>query len=102
MFRRLLHAGRIGVVPDAYRRHGVYFRLLYAVLEEGFRVGSTHVSLEPTAYRTKRHLGARRKRTINLVLGVSPLWRMLLGTCGGLGRRLLRHLDHRRTLERVY
>lgn len=100
--RRLLHAGRIGVLPEVYRRHGVYFRLLYSVLEEGFRVGATHVSLEPTAYRTKRHLGARRKRTVNLVLGVSPLWRMLLGTCGGLGRRLLRHLDHRRTLERVY
>ena len=31
------------------------------VLEEGFATGCTHVSLEPTAYRTKRHLGARRR-----------------------------------------
>ncbi len=100
--RRVLHAGRIGVLPSFYKQDAVYFRLLYHVLEEGFATGCTHVSLEPTAYRTKRHLGARRRRMVNLVLGVSPRWRLLLSTCHGIGRRLLRHLDQRSTLERVY
>lgn len=100
--RRVLHAGRVGVVPDYYKKDGVYFRLLYHVLEEALSTHSTHVSLEPTAYRTKRHLGAQRRQMVNLVLAVSPSWRFVLSTCRGLGQRLLRHLDEGRTLERHY
>lgn len=99
---RVLHAGRVGVTPGFHKQQGVYFRLLYHLFDDGFAAGCTRISLEPTAYRTKRHLGARRRRMVNLVLGVSPSWRLLLSSCSGIGQRLLRHLDHRRTLERVY
>lgn len=96
------HAGRIGVRPDYHRRDGVYFRLLYHVLDESLRGGRRRLVLEPTGYRMKRHLGARRRRMINLVLGVSPTWRLLLSSLAGVGRRALSHLDNRRLLEEHY
>jgi len=100
--RRVFQAGRIGVLPRYHRRDSVYFRLMYHVLEEAIARGGTHVSLEPTGYRMKRHLGAERKPLVNLVHGVSPTWRLLLGGAAGLGRFLLRHLDDDSKLERRY
>lgn len=96
------HAGRIGIHPRFHRQDGVYFRLLYHVLEESLASRATRLVLEPTAYRFKRHLGARRKRLVNLVMGISPTWKLLLATLPGLGRRALSHLDNRRQLERWY
>lgn len=98
-------AGRIGVSPRFERRDAVYFRLLYHALEESFALTETRrarLSLEPTGYRMKRHLGARAVPLVNLVMGVSPTWRSLLGGFAGLGRRLLRHLEDRAALERAY
>lgn len=95
-------AGRIGVRPDYHRRDAVYFRLLYHVLEEALEAGASTLSLEPTGYRMKRHLGARREPMVNLVLGVSPTWRLLLSQFSGLGRWLLSHLDDDSRLERSY
>mgnify|MGYP006287708787 FL=1 len=100
-----LQAGRIGVHPDFHRRDAVYFRLLYHTLEEALSTrgeGPGHLSLEPTGYRMKRHLGAERVPMVNLVLGVSATWRRLLGRFEGLGRRLLAHLTDRAALERMY
>lgn len=96
------HAGRIGVSPGYYKKDAVYFRLLYHVLEESLALGARRLVLEPTGYRMKRHLGARRRRLVNLVLGVSPSWRLLLSTMAGVGRRALSHLDRRRVLEGRY
>lgn len=96
------HAGRIGVTPSFYKKDAVYFRLLYHVLEESLEAGAQRLILEPTGYRMKRHLGARRRRLMNLVLGVSPTWRLLLSTLSGVGRKALSHLDNRRILERRY
>ena len=98
-------AGRIGVSPRFDRRDAVYFRLLYHALEESFALAETpraRLSLEPTGYRMKRHLGARSVPMINLVMGVSAAWRGLLGGFAGVGRRLLRHLEDRAMLERAY
>lgn len=98
-------AGRIGVVPDYHRRDAVYFRLLYHVLEESLRLrgsSAASLSLEPTGYRMKRHLGARRMPMVSLVLGVSATWRRLLGQLSGFGRHLLAHLANEASLERLY
>ncbi|MEL6189274.1 MAG: GNAT family N-acetyltransferase [Myxococcota bacterium] len=97
-------AGRIGVHPDYYRRDAVYFRLLYHVLEEALeeRKGGGMLSLEPTGYRMKRHLGAEKVPLVNLVRGISETWSILLGQLGGLGALMLRHLEDRATLERLY
>jgi hypothetical protein len=100
--RRVFQAGRVGIAPRFFRKHAVYFRLLYHVIEESQRLGGTHLSLEPTGYRMKRHLGAERKPMINLVLGVSATWRLALKTMAGVGRALLSHLDEDKTLERHY
>lgn len=100
-----LQAGRIGVHPDFHRRDGVYFRLMYHVLELGFRSrggGPGRLSLEPTGYRMKRHLGARNVPLVNLVFGVSERWRLLLGRFRALGHRLLGHLEDPDALERWY
>lgn len=96
------HAGRIGVQSQHYRRDAVYFRLLYHVLAESLNKGASRLILEPTGYRMKRHLGARRRRLVNLVQGVSPTWRLLLSSSRGLGKMALSHLDNRRILERHY
>lgn len=100
-----LQAGRIGVHPDFHRRDAIYFRLMYHVLEHALqtRGGSGGgLSFEPTGYRMKRHLGAEKVPLVNLVLGVSPRWRFLLGQLSWLGRRLLAHLEDRVLLERWY
>lgn len=96
------HAGRIGVRPDYYRRDAVYFRLLYHVLSESLHHGASRLVLEPTGYRMKRHLGARRKPLVNLVQGVSPTWRLLLSSSRGIGKMALSHLENRKILERHY
>lgn len=98
-------AGRIGVVPEFHKRDAVYFRLLYHAMQDSFQRASTRravLSLEPTGYRMKRHLGARARPLVNLVLGVSLRWRALLRGLAPIGRHLLAHLDDRATLERAY
>jgi hypothetical protein len=100
--RRVFQAGRIGVLPAYHRKDAVYFRLMYHVLEEAIARGGTHLSLEPTGYRMKRHLGADKIPLVNLVYGVSPTWRLLLGGAAGLGRFLLRHLEDPGKLEGNY
>lgn len=100
-----VQAGRIGVHPDYYRRDAVYFRLLYHPLEAALARGSApgqRLSLEPTGYRMKRHLGARKVPLVNLILGVSDTWCILLRQFEHLGRFMLRHLEDRATLERLY
>lgn len=102
---RDFQAGRIGVVPDFHKRDAVYFRLLYRAMEDAFARATTRrarLSLEPTGYRMKRHLGARAKPLVNLVLGVSLRWRTLLQGFAPLGRWLLGHLDDRQVLEQAY
>lgn len=100
-----LQAGRVGIHPDWHRRDAVYFRLLYHVLEAAIdRSGGARVqvSLEPTGYRMKRHLGASRRPLVNLVRGIGPIWRGLLSRGERLGRRLLMHLNDPRDLEARY
>jgi hypothetical protein len=99
-----MQAGRIGVHPNFHRKDAVYFRLLYHVLQEaleGWGDGA-HLSLEPTGYRMKRHLGAAAVPLSNLVSGVSDTWAILLERLRGLGARMLRHLADPSVLERHY
>lgn len=98
-------AGRVGIAPDWYRKDAVYFRLVYHAIEEALALGGGmggRLSLEPTGYRMKRHLGARRQPLVNLVCGVSTGWAALLSGFSGVGRRLLAHLEDAAELERVY
>lgn len=97
-----VQSGRIGVVPEYDRRDSVYFRLLYRAVEDALVAPSARfLSLEPTGYRTKRHLGARRVPLVNLLLGASRFWRAAL-TSAPLARRFLRHLEEPKMLERFY
>lgn len=95
-------AGRIGVVPAYFKQNAIYFRLLYHAIEEAIANGADALSLEPTSYRVKRRLGAVYRPMVNLVLGVSPLWRALLATSAGLAKRALAHLSDPRALERHF
>lgn len=100
-----VQSGRIGVVPEYDRKDAVYFRLLYHALEDGFEAAQEghrhHLSLEPTGYRTKRHLGAEQIPLVNLLLGVSPFWATtLLAT--PQARFFLRHLRDPKALESYY
>ncbi len=97
-----MQAGRVGVRSDYHRRDAVYFRLLYHLVEESIALGAKLISMEPTGYRMKRHLGARAVKLVNLVKGVSPSWRLALGLGAALGRGLLGHLDDLQRLEREY
>lgn len=100
-----VQAGRIGVHPDYYRRDAVYFRLMYHVLEDALvrhGGGARFLSLEPTGYRMKRHMGGHTVSLVNLVLGLSETWWLLLRQFQGLGRRMLKHLEDRSILERIY
>ncbi len=103
---RGFQAGRVGVHPEWHRRDAVYFRLLYHVIEEALadpaRSPADLLSLEPTSYRMKRHLGARRVPMVNLVFGVSAAWSMLLRRFDRLGRWLLAHLEDSVLIERDY
>lgn len=94
--------GRVGVRADYHRRDAVYFRLLYHLVESAIALGGHRLSLEPTGYRMKRHLGARAVPLVNLVLGVSASWRMILSSLAPLGRRMLGHLDDLERLEDQY
>jgi hypothetical protein len=95
-------AGRIGIHPDWYRRDGVYFRLLYHVIEEAMAHGGGTISLEPTSYRLKRHLGAQARPMCNLMVGVGPIWGALLRLLSPIGRHSLRHLRDPARLEAWY
>ncbi len=95
-------SGRIGVVPAYHRKDAVYFRLLYHLVEEAIAHRAGSISLEPTGYRLKRHLGARQVPLCNLILGQSALWRLLLRTAVPVGRFVLRHLSDEKALERAY
>ncbi|MCP4501899.1 MAG: hypothetical protein GY822_18230 [Deltaproteobacteria bacterium] len=95
-------SGRIGVHRDFHKEDAVYFRLIYHVVEEAIAKGSGTLSLEPTGYRMKRHLGARVIPQVNLCLGVSPLWRTLLSSFSGVGKKLLSHLEEPEVLEKNY
>jgi hypothetical protein len=95
-------AGRIGVRPGFYQQYGIYFRLIYHLLDEATRENANQLSLEPTGYRMKRHLGAQARPLVNLVLGVALKWQFLLKSCAGLGRKLLSHLEDPEKLEREY
>ncbi|MGF1510954.1 MAG: GNAT family N-acetyltransferase [Myxococcota bacterium] len=97
-----MQAGRIGVLPEWHKKDRIYFRLLYAAIEDAI-VQSTHeLSLEPTGYRTKRHLGARKVPLVNLVVGAGRTWSNLLRFAEPVGQRLLRHLTDPHTLERRF
>ncbi len=98
-------AGRVGIHPQWHRQKGVYFRLIYHLIEEALqesRPPGALLSLEPTGYRMKRHLGARAKPMVNLVKGVSASWRLLLSGFAGFGHKLLSHLEDRELLEQSY
>lgn len=102
-----VQCGRIGVAPRFHRRHAVYFRLLYHAMDQALAHGATAdpgawLSLEPTAYRLKRHLGLHLKPLVNLVLGVSPSWRLGTARLQGPARALLSHLHSPSKLEHLY
>jgi hypothetical protein len=100
---RMVHTGRLGVSPDYHHKDRVYFALLYHAIEDALGLpGAEELSLEPTSYRTKRHLGAYKVPMVNLVLGTGPTWRALLSTLTPLGRWLLGHLEDERRLERAF
>jgi hypothetical protein len=98
----LMHTGRIGVLPEWHPRDRIYFRLLYAAVEDAIASPCTTLSLEPTGYRTKRHLGARKVPLVNLVLGAGATWTQLLRFATPVGRRLLHHLADAHRLDRRF
>ncbi|MEM1022277.1 MAG: GNAT family N-acetyltransferase [Myxococcota bacterium] len=99
----MVHTGRIGVAPAYHHRDRVYFALLYAAVRDALSLPRARaLSLEPTSYRTKRHLGAVKLPMVNLVLGTGPTWRALLATLTPLGRWMLRHLEDERRLDRAF
>lgn len=95
-------AGRIGVRPGFYKTYGIYFRLIYHLFEETLEQKGRHLSLEPTGYRMKRHLGADAVPMVNLVFGVDRRWQFLLKSGAGVGRKLLSHLEDLSKLEKEY
>lgn len=96
------HAGRLGVRPDLHHRDRVYFSLLYQFIEDAIDLGAENVSLEPTAYRLKRHLGAHPKPVVNAISGQSLFWKGALALGRPLGHYLLRHLNRLKLLEAHY
>ena len=88
--------------PDLYHQDRVYFALLYNFIEDALDLHAEVLSLEPTAYRLKRHLGAQPKPVVNAVLGVSPFWKSALLFGKPLGLYLLRHLNRLKQLETHY
>ena len=98
----IYHAGRLGVRPDLHHRDRVYFSLLYQFIEDAIDLGAKSVSLEPTAYRLKRHLGAHPKPVVNAILGQSLFWKSALALGQPLGHYLLRHLNRLKLLEAHY
>lgn len=99
----MMQTGRLGVAPEYHHRDRIYFRLLYYALEDAIAAPeATTLSLEPTGYRTKRHLGARKLPLVNLVLGTGRTWRGLLAAAAPLGRWMLRHLEEPERLDRSF
>ena len=98
----IYHAGRLGVRPDLHQRDRVYFALLYRFIEDAIDLGAQSISLEPTAYRLKRHLGAHPKPVVNAIMGQSNFWRSALALGKPLGHYVLRHLNRLRMLEANY
>ncbi len=96
------HAGRIGVLPTWERRDSVYFRLIYHLVEEAIANNASQLSLEPTCYRMKRHLGAHYRPLVNLVYGIHPLWRLMLATLQPVAQLALGHLTNHKQLEKWY
>ena len=96
------HAGRLGVRPDLHHQDRVYFALLYTFIEDAIALNAKVLSLEPTAYRLKRHLGAQPKPVVNAVLGSSLFWKTALLFGKPLGLYLLRHLNRLKLLEANY
>jgi hypothetical protein len=99
---RTFHSGRIGVHPTYHMRDAVYFRMVYRAIEDAIACGAERISLEPTAYRVKRRLGAHIVPLVNLILPVSTLWRLVARRAASLGARALRHLDDVDVLEEHY
>jgi len=97
-----VQSGRIGVHPRYDKKDAVYFRLLYHSVDHAIEQRAQTLSLEPTGYRMKRHLGLQRVPLSNLILGVSPLWKTVLKTAAGLGRVALSHLRDDDELEANY
>lgn len=100
-----LQAGRLGVSPAWRERSGVYFRLLYSTLESAIAARpseASRLSLEPTAYRLKRHLGGELRPMVNLMLGLKAPWKTGLRAGAPLSRPLLGHLTDPEALEAHY
>jgi len=93
------HAGRFGILPNHHRKHAIYFRLLYALIERAIKENKRELKLEPTTYRLKRRLGAHYQFTQNLLLPVSTVWKQTLPLAPSLGHFLLEHLQKPNKLE---
>lgn len=98
----MYHAGRLGVRADLHLRDRVYFALLYRFIEDAIALRAHTLSLEPTAYRLKRHLGAKPKPVVNAILGQSLFWKSALWAAKPVGYFLLQHLNRLRLLEANY
>ncbi len=97
-----LHGGRIGLMPSHYQKHGVYFRLIYRLIERGYMHHKKELVLEPTSFKLKRYLGAQYRPLVNLMVGTTPFWAMVCTVGHRLGRRWLRHLTQPQELEKIY
>ena len=97
-----LHGGRIGLTPSQYQKNGVYFRLIYRLIERGYMHQKEEVVLEPTTFKFKRYLGAQYRPLVNLILGATPFWATVCSIGHRLGQRWLRHLNRPHELEKYY
>ncbi len=70
-FADKLEAGRIMIPPSRYRHDRIYFNLFYALIASAMKLEASQLSLEPTAYRAKKRLGADLVETHNLLSPVS-------------------------------
>ncbi len=95
-----LHAGRIGILPDLYRQHAIYFNLVYELIAYAIKNRIERLYLEPTNYRFKASLGARQVSLVHFVKGFSNTWRYLLKYHGTFGNKLLSHLRVGECLEK--
>lgn len=97
-----VHAGRIGVNPEFYKCHAIYFRLIYGAIESAIEGKYRWISLGPTSYQFKSSLGAKPLPLVNLIKGTSPMWRILTQYFSGLGSTSLKHLNDTATLKLYY
>lgn len=96
------HSSRIGIHPHYLRKNEIYSRLLYHCIEEAITNKATNLSLGPTAYKIKRRLGAQYKFLYNLILGVSPAWKILVQKAPFLLTKSLNHLHTPVILEKYF